>query len=65
MAGNPVDVFNNGNHQRDFTCIDDIDMQAAYADVSELVKAIDYKPAMSVEQGMSRFVDRYMGYTRP
>jgi UDP-glucuronate 4-epimerase len=135
LAGKPIDVFNNGNHQRDFTYIDDIvegvvrvldklpepnpewsgdapdsatstapyrlynignnnpvelmhyievledclgkkavknmlpmqpgDVQATYADVSELVKAIDYKPAMSVEEGMSRFVDWYMDYYKP
>ena len=135
LAGKPIDVFNNGNHQRDFTYIDDIvegvvrildklpepnpewsgdapdsatstapyrlynignnnpvelmhyievledclgkkavknmlpmqpgDVQATYADVSELVKAIDYKPALSVEEGMSRFVDWYMDYYKP
>ena len=135
LAGKPIDVFNNGNHQREFTYIDDIvegvvrvldklpepnpewsgdapdsatstapyrlynignnnpvelmhyievledclgkkavknmlpmqpgDVQATYADVSELVKAIDYKPAMSVEEGMSRFVDWYMDYYKP
>ena len=132
LAGKPIDVFNNGNHQRDFTYIDDIvegvvrvldkipqpnpdwsgdapdsasstapyrlynignnqpvelmhyievledclgknavknmlpmqpgDVQATYADVDELVKAIDYKPAMSVEEGMARFVDWYRAY---
>jgi len=41
------------------------DVQATYADVSELVKAIDYKPALSVEEGMSRFVDWYMDYYKP
>ena len=135
LAGKPIDVFNNGNHQRDFTYIDDIvegvvrvldklpepnpewsgdapdsatstapyrlynignnnpvelmhyievledclgkkavknmlpmqpgDVQATYADVSELVKAIDYKPALAVEEGMSRFVDWYMDYYKP
>jgi UDP-glucuronate 4-epimerase len=132
LAGKPIDVFNNGNHQRDFTYIDDIvegvvrvldkipqpnpdwsgdapdsasstapyrlynignhqpvelmhyievledclgkkavknmlpmqpgDVQATYADVDELVKAIDYKPTMSVEEGMARFVDWYRAY---
>ena len=132
LAGEPIDVFNNGNHQRDFTYIDDIvegvvrlldkipepnpewtgdapdaasstapyrlynignnqpvelmhyievledclgkkavknmlpmqpgDVQATYADVDELVRAIDYKPAMSVEEGMARFVDWYNDY---
>jgi UDP-glucuronate 4-epimerase len=132
LAGEPIDVFNNGNHQRDFTYIDDIiegvvrvldkipepnpdwsgdnpdaasssapyrlynigsnrpvelmhyievledclgrkavknmlpmqagDVQATYADVEELVHAIDYKPAMTVEEGMARFVDWYKAY---
>jgi len=132
LAGKPIDVFNNGNHQRDFTYIDDIiegvvrvldkipepnpdwsgdapdaasstapyrlynignnqpvelmhyievledclgkkavknmlpmqpgDVQATYADVDELVRAIDYKPALSVEEGMARFVDWYLHY---
>lgn len=132
LAGEPIDVFNNGNHQRDFTYIDDIvegvvrlldkipepnpdwsgdapdaasstapyrlynignnqpvelmhyievlenclgkkavknmlpmqpgDVQATYADVDELVRAIDYKPAMSVEEGLARFVDWYSDY---
>ena len=132
LAGEPIDVFNNGNHQRDFTYIDDIvegvvrlldkipepnpdwtgdapdaasstapyrlynignnqpvelmhyievledclgkkavknmlpmqpgDVQATYADVDELVGAIDYKPTMSVEEGMARFVDGYSDY---
>jgi UDP-glucuronate 4-epimerase len=38
------------------------DVQATYADVDELVKAIGYKPAMSVEEGMARFVDWYRAY---
>jgi len=135
LAGKPIDVFNNGNHQRDFTYIDDIiegvvrvldkipvpnpnwsgdapdsasstapyrlynignnqpvelmhyievledclgkkavknmlpmqpgDVQATYADVDELVRAIDYKPALSVEEGMARFVDWYLHYYNP
>jgi len=135
LAGKPIDVFNHGNHQRDFTYIDDIvegvlrvldkiptpdpdwsgdapdpasstapyrlynignhqpvelmhyievledclgrkavknmlpmqpgDVQATYADVDELVRAIDYKPAMSVEVGMARFVDWYLHYYKP
>ncbi|RLA03609.1 MAG: capsular biosynthesis protein CpsI, partial [Gammaproteobacteria bacterium] len=38
------------------------DVQATYADVDELVRAIDYKPTMSVEEGMARFVDWYNDY---
>jgi len=132
LAGKPIDVFNHGNHRRDFTYIDDIvegvirvldripvpdpewsgdapdsatstapyrlynignnnpvelmryievledclgkkaeknmlplqpgDVPATYADVSELVRDVDYKPDMSIEQGIANFVDWYRGY---
>jgi UDP-glucuronate 4-epimerase len=134
LAGEPIDVFNNGNHQRDFTYIDDIvegvvrildripepnpdwtgdapdsatstapyrlynlgnnkpvelmryiqvledclgkkavknmlpmqagDVQATFADIDDLVRDIDYKPNMSVEEGMALFVDWYREYYR-
>jgi len=132
LAGEPIDIFNNGNHQRDFTYIDDIiegvvrvldrvpepdpdwsgdapdsatstapyrlynignnepvelmyyievlenclgkkaeknmlpmqpgDVQATCADVDDLVRDVGYKPATTVEEGMSRFVDWYREY---
>ena len=132
LAGKPIDVFNHGNHRRDFTYIDDIvegvirvldrvpqpnpewsgdtpdsatstapyqlynignnqpvelmryievledclgkkaeknmlplqpgDVPATYADVSDLVRDVDYKPDMSIEQGIANFVDWYRGY---
>ena len=132
LAGKPIDVFNHGNHRRDFTYIDDIvegvirvldrvpqpnpewsgdtpdsatstapyqlynignnqsvelmryievledclgkkaeknmlplqpgDVPATYADVSDLVRDVDYKPDMSIEQGIAHFVDWYRGY---
>jgi UDP-glucuronate 4-epimerase len=132
LAGKPIDVFNYGNHRRDFTYIDDIvegvvrvldripepdpewsgdapdsatstapyrlynignnqpvelmryievleeclgkraeknmlplqagDVPATYADVSDLVHDVDYKPDMSIEQGIANFVDWYRGY---
>jgi UDP-glucuronate 4-epimerase len=132
LAGEPIDVFNNGNHQRDFTYIDDIvegvvrildripepnpdwtgdapdsatstapyrlynlgnnkpvelmhyiqvledclgkkavknmlpmqagDVQATFADIDDLVRDIDYKPSMPVEEGMALFVDWYREY---
>ena len=132
LAGKPIDVFNHGNHRRDFTYIDDIvegvirvldripkpnpewsgdapdsatstapyqlynignnapvelmryievledclgikaeknmlplqpgDVPATYADVSDLVRDVDYKPDMSIEQGIASFVDWYRGY---
>ena len=132
LAGKPIDVFNYGNHRRDFTYIDDIvegvvrvidnvatpnpdwsgdvpdsasskgpyrlynignnqpvelmhyievledclgkkaeknmlplqpgDVPATYADVSELVNDVGYKPDMSVEQGVANFVEWYRDF---
>ena len=132
LAGKPIDVFNYGNHRRDFTYIDDIvegvvrvldrvpepnpewsgdapdsatstapyqlynignnqpvelmryievleaclgkeaeknmlplqagDVPATYADVTDLVRDVDYKPDMSIEQGIANFVDWYRDY---
>jgi len=132
IAGKPIDVFNYGNHRRDFTYIDDIvegvvrvldrvpepnpdwnsdapdsassnapyrlynignnqpvelmhyievledclgmqaeknmlplqpgDVPATYADVTDLVRDVGYKPDMSVEQGVANFVAWYRDY---
>jgi len=129
LEGKPIQVFNNGNHTRDFTYVDDIvegvirasddiarpnaewdsdkpdpatsnapfrlfnignnnpvklseyieaieaalgkqaikellplqpgDVPDTFADVSELVKAVGYKPAMPVKEGVRRFVEWY------
>ena len=132
LDGKPIDVFNYGNHRRDFTYIDDIvegvvrvidnvaapnpewsgdtpdsasskgpyrlynignnqpvelmhyievlenclgkkaeknllplqpgDVPDTYADVSDLVRDVGYKPDMSVEQGVANFVEWYRDY---
>jgi len=132
LAGKPIDVFNYGNHRRDFTYIDDIvegvvrvldripepnpdwngdepdsassnapyrlynignnqpvelmhyievlenclgmqaeknllplqpgDVPDTYADVTDLVRDVGYKPDMSVEQGVANFVAWYRDY---
>ena len=132
LAGKPIDVFNHGNHTRDFTYIDDIvegvirtsdqiaspdpdwrpempdpatssvpfriynignnapvrlgdyidaieralgrkaqrnllplqpgDVPDTYADVSELVRAVGYKPATSIEEGVGAFVRWYLDW---
>jgi UDP-glucuronate 4-epimerase len=132
LAGEPINVFNYGNHRRDFTYIDDIvegvirtldrvaepnsdwtgeapdsatssapyrlynignnqpvelkhyikvledclgkkaeqnllplqpgDVPDTYADVDDLVRDVDYKPATTVEEGVSRFVKWYREY---
>ncbi len=132
LAGEPIDVFNHGNHRRDFTFIDDIvegvvrsvdnvatanaqwdsdapdsatsaapyrvynignsepvnlmryievleeclgkkaernllplqpgDVQDTYADVSDLIRDVGYKPETTVEDGVAAFVDWYRSY---
>ncbi len=132
LEGQPINVFNNGNMERDFTYIDDIvegvvrvidhvaapnpawsgahpdaatsycpwrvfnignnnkeklmryievleeclgrkarknflpmqdgDVPATYADVTDLVEAVGFKPATSIETGIKNFVDWYRGY---
>ena len=134
LAGKPIDVFNYGNHRRDFTYIDDIvegvvrvidnvatpnpdwsgdvpdsasskgpyrlynignnqpvelmhyievleeclgktaeknllplqpgDVPDTYADVSDLVRDVGYKPDMSVEEGVANFVAWYRDFYR-
>jgi UDP-glucuronate 4-epimerase len=132
LEGETIDVFNHGDHQRDFTYIDDIvegvirtsdqpaaadpgydaaepdasrsnapwrvfnigceqpvellryievieertgkkaiknmlpmqpgDVKATCADVSALVEAVGYRPKVSLEEGMAKFVEWYRGF---
>jgi len=134
LAGQPIQVFNQGNHRRDFTYIDDIvegvvrvldrparpnpewsgadpdpgsskapwavynignnspvnlmdfiralekelgreadkeflelqpgDVPDTYADVEDLVRNVDYRPATPVQEGIRRFVAWYREYFR-
>jgi UDP-glucuronate 4-epimerase len=135
LAGEPILVFNHGDHTRDFTYVDDIvegvirasdqiaapnpdwssdtpdpatsnapfrlfnignnapvklsayieaieaalgrkatrellplqpgDVPDTYADVSALERAVGYKPATPVTEGVGRFIDWYSDYYRP
>ena len=40
------------------------DVPDTYADVDDLVKDFDYKPSMSVKQGVKHFADWYMKYNK-
>jgi UDP-glucuronate 4-epimerase len=132
LEGKPIDVFNNGNMQRDFTYIDDIvegvvrvidnpaksdeswngkdgrvstssapykvynignnapvklmdfieaienklgkkieknflplqagDVPSTYADVTDLIEDLDYKPNTPIQQGIDNFVDWYLDF---
>jgi UDP-glucuronate 4-epimerase len=35
---------------------------ATYADVEDLVRDVDFRPATPIEVGVGRFVDWYRGY---
>jgi UDP-glucuronate 4-epimerase len=38
------------------------DVKDTYADVSDLVADVDYKPSTSIEEGVKNFVDWYRDY---
>ncbi len=40
------------------------DVRVTYANVDELIRDFGYKPAMSLEEGVRRFVAWYKGYYR-
>lgn len=115
LAGKPIDVFNEGKLQRDFTYIDDIidgivsaiefgaeceifnlgnhqpvqlldfintlekilgkkaimnyrpmqagDVIKTYADITHSKEKLGFTPKISIEEGLSRFVDWYLKYT--
>jgi len=121
MAGEPIQVYNNGDMRRDFTYIDDIvtgienilcnppaadenaayykiynignnqpeklmdyisvlekcigreakkeflpmqpgDVYETYADVSDLMRDFDFKPATTIEEGLSKFAEWFLEY---
>ena len=121
MAGDPIQVYNNGDMRRDFTYIDDIvtgienilcnppaadeneayykiynignnqpeklmdyisvlekcigreakkeflpmqpgDVYETYADVSDLMRDFDFKPATTIEEGLSKFAEWFLEY---
>lgn len=121
MAGEPIQVYNNGDMRRDFTYIDDIvkgivnilcnpptadengaaykiynignnqpeklmdyiavlekclgreakkeylpmqpgDVYETYADVSELMRDYDFKPSITIEEGLAKFAEWFLEY---
>ncbi len=48
--------------RKNFMPMQDGDVPATYADVAELVRAIDFKPSTSIETGVQNFVDWYRDY---
>ncbi|WP_028582928.1 NAD-dependent epimerase [Desulfogranum mediterraneum] len=50
--------------EKNFLPMQDGDVPATYANVDDLVREIDFKPATSIEEGVQRFVDWYRDYYR-
>lgn len=50
--------------KKNFLPMQDGDVPATYADVADLVEAIGFRPATSIETGIGRFVDWYRNYYR-
>ncbi len=40
------------------------DVYQTYADVTELMKDFDFKPSTSIEEGLGRFAEWYLGFYR-
>jgi len=38
------------------------DVPDTYADVEDLVRDVGYKPATTVEEGIGKFIEWYLGY---
>lgn len=47
---------------KEFLPMQDGDVKETFADVDDLVRAIDFKPRTSIEEGLRRFVDWYKTY---
>lgn len=47
---------------RNLLPIQDGDVPETYADVEDLMKDVDFKPATSIEEGVGKFVDWYLKY---
>jgi UDP-glucuronate 4-epimerase len=47
---------------RNLLPIQDGDVPETYADVDDLMRAVDFKPATSIETGIGNFIEWYLGY---
>lgn len=52
--GNPI--------KKNFLPLQAGDVTATYADVEDLIRDFEFKPCISIEEGISRFVDWYMNF---
>jgi UDP-glucuronate 4-epimerase len=47
---------------KNFMPLQDGDVPETFADVDDLMRAVDFKPATSIETGIKNFIDWYLGY---
>ncbi len=50
--------------QKEFLPLQEGDVPDTYADVTDLIDDLDYKPSMTVNEGVRRFVEWYMKYNK-
>lgn len=50
--------------QKEFLPLQEGDVPDTYADVTDLIDDLDYKPSMTVNEGVRRFVEWYMEYNK-
>lgn len=48
--------------QKEYLPLQSGDVPATYADVDDLVAAVGFKPATSIEEGVGKFVEWYRSY---
>ena len=48
--------------KKEFLPMQDGDVEATFADVDELMREVDFKPATSIETGLTKFVEWYKQY---
>jgi len=50
---------------KNFMPLQDGDVPETFADVDDLMRDVDFKPSTSIETGVKKFVDWYLGYYKP
>ena len=48
--------------KKDFLPLQIGDVESTHADVSDLVKELDYRPTTSIEEGVKKFIDWYLDF---
>ena len=57
-------IYTGMEAQKEFLPLQEGDVPDTYADVTDLIDDLDYKPSMTVNEGVRRFVEWYMEYNK-